>query len=407
MVINKSFTLLVLTRLSINVADSLFYIITLWYISAQSPLLTGVAVMCFCIPENLLVFVGPFVDRFNPKKILQISSIIQISTIFILIILTENGYSKPILLMTLIIISTFLSAITYPVEETMVPQIVGKDQLVKANSIVEATYKIADFLFNGISGILVSAFSILFLYRVDLLIFSVPLIFITMIDFKIDAAHEEKFDFSHYKKDLSDGIKFLWQKRFLEIIIPIIIINFFFTMTTVCMPFFARTFNSPEIMFGIIMSVSAVGGFVGIFASNYLNRHLGAGKIITYGLILQGSFWLIMILFSGNLIALPFLFISYIFFGSTNIMFSSVFQSLIPVNFLGRANSAIDTAITLAMPLGSVIAGILLEITQLRYILILYGISSITTGVYYFRTKHIYNYVISEKENHSLLDDVI
>lgn len=411
MIKNKSFILLVLTRLSINIADSLFYIITLWYISSQSPILTGVAVMCFTFPENLLVFVGPFVDRFNPKKILQISTLLQVSTIILLIVMLENGYESPILMMILIIISTFLSAVTYPVEETMVPQIVRKNQLLKANSIIEVTYKIANFLFNGLSGLLVCTFSIFFLYKLDLILFSIPLILLKMIDFEVEDISEEKFDFTQYKIDLIDGIKFLSQKKFRDIIIPIIIINFFFTMTTVGMPFFARSFENPEIMFGLIMSISAIGGFCGIFVSNYLNSKLGAGKVITIGLILQGSFWIAMLLFSGNLISLPFLFISYVFFGSTNIMFGSLFQSMIPVKFLGRANAAIDTAITLAMPLGSLIAGYMIGVINLNYILIFYGLSSIISGVYYYNTKDIYEYIIDEDDdedsNDALIEDAL
>ena len=147
-----------ISRLLINIADSLFYIVTLWYISSKSPILTGVAVLCFTIPENFLIFIGPVIDRFNPKKILLVSSIAQVGLISFFLVLFKYSLVNTYMLLGLVLISTFLSAITYPIEETMVPQIVKKGQLVKANSIIEVTYKIADFLFNGIAGILVSIF---------------------------------------------------------------------------------------------------------------------------------------------------------------------------------------------------------------------------------------------------------
>ena len=237
------------------------------------------------------------------------------------------------------------------------------------------------------------------LYKLNLILFALPILFIKLIKFKREAVEEEDFNLKQYKKDLLEGLKFLSQKKFISLILPIIIINFFFVMTTVGLPFFARKFDNPEFMFGLLMSVSAIGGFCGAIVSNTLKTKFGAGKVIAIGLILQGLFWLPVFIFSNKAIILISLFISYLFFGCTNIMFASLFQSMIPSNLLGRANSAIDTAITLSMPIGSVIAGVLITFLPVNNVMILYGGVSIFSGIYYFTNKDIYLSDIKDDED--------
>jgi MFS family permease len=395
---NKAFKLLVLTRISINVADSLFYITTIWYISSVSPFLTGLAVLCFTLPENMLVFIGPVIDRSNPKKLLMTCSMFQFITITLIVMVNEFNLLNSYLILPFIVISTFLSASTYPIEETMVPQMVDNSKLVKANSVIEVAYKIVDFLFNGLSGILVSILTISVLYRLNLILFSLPLVFINLIAFKHENVSVDKFNFKSYKKELIEGVTFLAKKKYRNIIIPIIVINFFFVMTTVGMPFLARGYNNSEVMFGVILCVSAVGGFCGAIYVNYLNRKMSSGKVITYGLMLQGSFWVLMIIFSNTIMFLPLLFVSYVFFGSTNIMFASIFQHEIPIEMLGRASATIDTAITIAMPMGAIVAGVMLNYFSVQYVLILYGITAIIVGVLYRTNDEIFGLKIDNRD---------
>jgi predicted MFS family arabinose efflux permease len=164
------------------------------------------------------------------------------------------------------------------------------------------------------------------------------------------------------------------------------------------MPFLARGYNNSEVMFGVILCVSAVGGFCGAIYVNYLNRKMSSGKVITYGLMLQGSFWVLMIIFSNTIMFLPLLFVSYVFFGSTNIMFASIFQHEIPIEMLGRASATIDTAITIAMPMGAIVAGVMLNYFSVQYVLILYGITAIIVGVLYRTNDEIFGLKIDNRD---------
>ncbi|WP_206183352.1 hypothetical protein [Treponema pedis] len=101
---------------------------------------------------------------------------------------------------------------------------------------------------------------------------------------------------------------------------------------------------------------------------------------------MQGITWLIMIFARSNTVILFLMyFVSFVFFGAGNILFTVFFQKIIPSNFLGRANTAIDAIITSAMPVGTLLAGFLLQQgVKLSIVMLPYGIASVLVGIYYF-----------------------
>lgn len=141
-------------RLVLNLADSFFYITTLWYVTEHydNPVYVGILVAFFTISDLFLVFIGPIVDRINYKQSLFISIIIQTlaAILFIFVIPGLNFYA----LCAIVFVATLFSSLTYLIEETILPQIVETHQVVAMNSIFEISYKSIDILFNAISGLL-------------------------------------------------------------------------------------------------------------------------------------------------------------------------------------------------------------------------------------------------------------
>ena len=133
---NKSFYSLVMTRLTRNIADSLFYMLAIWYISEKSPLLTSLAMLCFTIPENIIIFLGPFIDRYNHKKILLFNTFAQVVLIIVLTLLLALNFLTTLPLLVIIFFSTMFGNLSYEVEDTIVPSIIAKEKLVKANSML-------------------------------------------------------------------------------------------------------------------------------------------------------------------------------------------------------------------------------------------------------------------------------
>lgn len=392
---DKNFSNLLIARLTRNIADSLFYMLAIWYISEKSPLLTSLAMMCFTIPENVIIFLGPFIDRYNHKKILLINSIIEIILVIILIVLLASNNLSIMPLFAIIFISTLLGNLNYEVEDTVIPNIVTEKNLVKANSMLEISYTITDSIFNGISGFLIASFSALVLYKLNIILFIIPVIFIKnlILPNHQNKRNNSKYNFKEYKNDLIGGVKILFQGNIKKIVIPLVFINFCFIMTSVATPFLSRQIENNAIIFGSLIVIKGIAGLIGACFLNFFEKYIDPGKAISVGLFLQGIAWLIMILAQNNTVILFLMyFVSFIFFGASNILFTTSFQKIIPSEFLGRANTAIDAIITSAMPVGSLLAGFVLQKgVKLSFVMLPYGIVSVLVGIYYFNIKFNFN----------------
>ncbi|MGL5750631.1 MAG: MFS transporter [Paraclostridium sp.] len=384
---NKNFIMVMLARLMINFADSLFYILIIWYSSKTlgSAYYTSIATFLFLIPETLLIFIGPVIDKLNQKEILLFSVAIQIVLMLLLIVF---GHDNINFLLFIVLISSFMSAITYPIEEAIIPQIVDTESLVTANSVLEVTYKIFDSLFNGISGFLLVAYSTSTLFKVNLFAFILPLFIILFIKFKY-VQSEDSYSFNEYVDDLKEGSKFVINSPLIYMLVPLIFVNFFNSSNAVILPFFSQQYQNPSETFGLIMSIKGIGGIIGAILINYVKKILPTGKLLSVLLVLNGFFWTIFLFTGGKLISYVFLLIAYIFFGMYNIIYSSLFQAITPIKFMGRITTSIDTIITIAMPLGTLFGGMILNFLPYNISMLFSAIAVIITGIFYYKSKQI------------------
>lgn len=385
---NKDFLLLIFARLIINFADSLFYIVTIWYTSKTlcSPYYTSVAVFLFLLPDILLFFIGPIIDKLNAKKILLFSLIGQVVLLFLLAIFF-NHLGIHILLI-IMFLSSFMSNITYPIEDTIVPQIVNTDELVAANSMLSITYRIFDSLFNGVSGFLLVAFSTVTLIKINLVIFIIPIFIVVFIRFQYKK-QEGSYNLSEYFVDLKEGAKFIKNSPLIYILTPLIFVNFFNASNAVILPFFSQQYSNSAEAFGLIMALKGIGGILGALLINYFKKFLPVGKLLSVLLSLNGIFWIAFIFTGGSSISYVFVILTYVFFGMYNIIYSALIQAITPINIIGRVTTAVDTLIGIAMPLGSLFGGWIVKFLPYNYCMMFSGISVIITGLFYYVFKQI------------------
>lgn len=388
--ISRNFRNLVSTRLILNLIDSLIYMVIIWYAAKVSSRLEALLLLAFTIPQSLSIFFGPLIDRYSYKKVLLIS----IASQFVLMTVMTTLYISNVLPLWVTFIVVFLISLAgnigYNVEEAIVPSIVNNDEIVKANSIMEITYSIFDSIFNGIGGLLIVIFTVSQLYTISTLLFILPLFFVSKLvlgNNKID--NIECYTFDEYKMDLKEGIKSVFDGDIKKLIIPLVIINLFYSMTTITIPYFSSGINDTAALFGGILLLKGASGIIGAGVPAILDKFFTTKKSIAISLFLQGTLWIGLVLFrQNNFLMLSLYFTSFIFFGATNILFTSLFQKNLSKDKFGRAFTAIDTFITLAMPIGYLLAGELIEQGINIFIIMLpYGIISALVGVYYFITK--------------------
>ncbi|MGN1397063.1 MAG: MFS transporter, partial [Streptococcus gallolyticus] len=142
---------LLFIRLVMNLADSVFYITVLWYVNNHysSSFFLGIFMALIALPDLLLIFWGPLIDRINPKKVLLMSIIVQMFSIMLLLILKND--LNFLLLSVLVFISIMASSVSYVIEDVLIPQIVDYNKIVLASSVFSLSYKALDAIFNALT----------------------------------------------------------------------------------------------------------------------------------------------------------------------------------------------------------------------------------------------------------------
>lgn len=391
---NKQFRSLFGIGIFTNIGDSFFFIVSMWYVTkiAENPLYTGLVVFLFSLPEILLLFFGPLIDYFDSKKILFISTTTQISVHLLLITLLLTNSLSIYILFILLFFSALSSAIIYPIEETMIPQVVAKQDIIRANSWYTVAYKMTNSIFDGLAGVLLAFGSISGMYSINLLVFLIPLILIHHLPRKTKKM-DYHFSLKAYIVNLKEGIQFVFQSNIKHMILPLTFLNFFTAMNIVCLPYFAKSLTNSPTTYGFILGISGMGSMIGSIMVNKIETYFPVGKILTFGLIFNGIFWILAIVSSLPILVYLFVFITNFCMGVYNVIFAAVFQVMTPKHLLGRVNTCVDSLITFAMPIGSLADGGILAILSTTQLMFINALALLMTGVFYFFDQKIYRLV--------------
>ncbi|KNB46887.1 MFS transporter, partial [Streptococcus pneumoniae] len=209
----KNLIKLLIIRLIVNLADSVFYIVALWHVSNNysSSMFLGIFIAVNYLPDLLLIFFGPVIDRVNPQKILIISILVQLAVaVIFLLLLNQISFW---VIMSLVFISVMASSISYVIEDVLIPQVVEYDKIVFANSLFSISYKVLDSIFNSFASFLQVAVGFILLVKIDIGIFLLALFILLLLKFRTSNANIENFSFKYYKREVLQGTKFILNNK--------------------------------------------------------------------------------------------------------------------------------------------------------------------------------------------------
>ncbi|MED4130728.1 MFS transporter [Shouchella miscanthi] len=394
---NKNFLALLFTRIFSNMGDSIFYILSMWFIFdvTGSSLYVGIAGALFTIPPILSFFLGPIIDNNNPKKLYILFSTVQVILllIFVWIVSAENFYLA-FFFVILFLIAT-LSESTYPLEHVLIPQVVQKKDLVKANSVMSIAYQGLDFLFNGLAGILIAFLTVTYLYGLNAVLFLLPIFTILMIKihYPVKKRSAVREGFVQYKQDVKSGLAFVMHPLILRLLLPLVAVNFLFAIVLVTLPEFADHINGGPTMYGIILAGLGAGSIIGALIAENIQRKWRLGILLPAGFFFSGISWFVMVFMAQFSLVLLFVFLvlSYIFVGIINVLFTTLFQTLPETNMLGRVNTTVESVISISMPLGSLLGGYIATLLPISYVIVLFGVGLVLLSIYYLCSSKVRN----------------
>lgn len=388
---------LLMGRIATNIADSLFYMAILWYFkeNRNSQLMVSILFTISSRIDMMSFSLGPLIDKISIKGLLKYSTFIQIVISIIVVTILgigQKSYIIDIVLLLLFIISSILSAIIYPSEYKLLPLFVTKKDLLRFNGLFQVTYKILDLILDGITTFIITFSSVSFTIIFSAVIFGIALLFYHSIQINILAKNileDDSYFTSSYFNDLLLGWKTLRkEKSILELILPLCVVNLFYGIFAVGLPFFAQTYiQTSALGYGKLLIASSFGSIIGAFLVQKFDLgKKNMGQFIAICFLGAGIFRLFVPLSVSVGIGLVLInsVISPLWITMMNTNFEALVQTSFSSAILGRVETINDSLLSIMIPIGTLLGGWIVKSYGSLITQYIYGIALICSSIYYF-----------------------
>jgi MFS family permease len=259
----------------------------------------------------------------------------------------------------------------------VVPSMLEKDQLLDANRIKSMITQIAVILAPIIGSFVYTLVGIGILFIVDGISFIISAFFESMIDIPKTNKKPEKVNVKSFVKDFVEGVKLLRTHKFLRVIIGFgVFLNFSLT------PLFSvgliyvilNVLEATELQYGMMIAVISFSSLVGPIILSKVMKQKTVGRLVieTFSMITIVIFLMAALVYPPvfsllNNGYIPMIIMSVLLFfvgllsSVTNIAIGTLFDQLVPLEFMGRTASTMNLGMMLVIPLGQMIFGVGLD----------------------------------------------
>lgn len=370
---NRNFFLLWQGQLVSVFGDALYSMaLGFWVLQETgSTTIMGSIMALVTIPRIILgPIAGVIVDRYDRKKLIILGDLIRGFGMLFVAILALNGLLKIWMVMLMGVLLGICSSFFNPSIQSVLPEIVPNDKLVKANSSYQMATTGADIVGLSIGGFLYTLIGAPLMFLIN----SISYLFSAFTEgfIKIPKIERKNLNIT-FKEDFMEGIKFILTfKGLVRSLIMAFFINFLFGMIRVLIiPWFLSNPSLGMSKYGILNGFQSLGFLIGTLVLSFINiksNHkysVYIFSIITFvSLIGFGAFinnFIIILLCFTTAFGFMFVF---------NTLANSTIMELTPSDKRGKVFATIGTLVMAISPLGNFVGGVLGEFMNPRTVII-------------------------------------
>lgn len=376
---NKLLSIFILARSSINIADSIYVIVIMWAIqsSTGNTSFTSFTYAASSIATFFIIFVGPYIDRKSPIKVIFITLLVQIFNLFIFISFLKNDINSFVFpfLLILIFISSFCSSIFYPANNTFFTSLFSKELYKKGNTIFQTLDQIINLSSFLLIGIFISYIGSINTLYISIVLFTIGLIIIFLLNgyIKKNKRNAKSIPRESYLLTLKKGFKIIKDIKYLRLTLPVSLYsNLAMGGFIALLP--AISEEKGPIYYSLVYVVFFLGFIIGAIITKWINTSI---RIIYKLSFLCG----VMLLLFSLTLSSYFSFIFILFFGSCsaliNIFDETIYQEYTPINQMGTVLTMKRAILSLSSPLGALLVGALSYFLNITLILLILSVSKI------------------------------
>jgi MFS family permease len=335
-----------------------------------STALMGTLMAASVLPRVIISpFAGVLVDRSDRKRLLVLMDLIRGIFVVFVGIGAYMGFIEIWMVFTAAVILGICGAFFNPAAMSVLPDIVPKSKIIKANSAFSMAYTGTN-IFGNVAGGSLYAFlgaPFMFLFNGISYLFSA----FTETFIRVPKIRKESEEV-HFFTDMKEGFVFVWNFKGLRWLITIAaFLNFFGNMGIILiLPMFEQIEWLGPTNYGIAMGFMAGGSFLGMLYTSI--KDIAPEKRFKVFIISAVLSEICFAIFPFNSTLLPILILLFIagFFNAIiNVFFSSSVQLTVPQNMRGKVNSLLGTVLMGLTPIAMALGGIIAEFIPIKIII--------------------------------------
>lgn len=263
---NRNFFLLWQGQMVSVLGDALYDIALNFFVLEMtgSTVIMGTVMALVTVPRILLgPAAGVFVDRYDRKKLIVFGDVVRGVSVLFIAFAAWNGFLEIWMVMLAAVISGICASVFNPAIESVLPDIVPSDNMIRANSAYQAATTGADVLGESLGGILYTVIGAPFMFLID----GISYLFSACTEVFLEIPKIERKGVKvTFREDFREGLRFIWKYQGVVRIIGMsFLINYLFGVIRVLIiPWFAGEEKLGMARYGILNGVQSVGLVAGM-----------------------------------------------------------------------------------------------------------------------------------------------
>jgi MFS family permease len=315
---------------------------------------------------------GAWVDRLRRRPVLVWTDLGRAALLATIPLAWLAGWLSFAQILVVALTAAALTTFNYAADRAYLPAVVGREQLVPANSAITASESVSEFTGFGLSGFLVQIFGGPLAVALDAVTFVVSAVFVGSI--RTPEPPPDPSARTNIRAEIAEGLQLVARQPLLR---PITLASMatsalwgIFGATWVIFAIEELGLNAAAI--GVIAAIGGIGSLFGALVAGRYIRRIGLGRLMI-GALLAGAFGNLLIPLApagAPLIAFGFLAAQQLIGDAGMTAFDisevSVRQTVTDDRQLGRVNATIRVAMLLAQLVATLAAGVLALAIGLR-----------------------------------------
>jgi MFS family permease len=334
---------------------------------------TAVAV---ALPQLLFgLFAGVLVDRWDRKRVMIASDLAR--AFLVLGFLAVGSSDRMWLLYVVAFVQASIGTLDNPARSSVVPQIVGQDNLLAANSFFQSTIIIVGVAGTATAGVIAGVFDTLApAFVIDAATFALSAALVTLIAIDGRPSPADRLEKRGMWSELKMGLRYIVSSPMLRTVVVTagVVMLGLGAVNVLLVPFIVDELAVPETWFGLleaaqVTSMVLAGGLVAAAAQRIRPGRLlvvgltGVAMVVAAMSLAQSVWHLIGLLFAVGWFVTP-----------TQAAISTIVQTEVPLEALGRVSSSLGTISTTAQVASMALAGVAAAAFGLRTVFVVAGL---------------------------------